>query len=104
MRRLLLLLLTLLPLTACSQAFEGRIASRLDEAGLSRPMSECMAERWVKRLGVFQLRRIQRLAEDLESEGENLTIAGLIGRVREMDDPEIVEVVTRSTVVCALTA
>ncbi len=104
MRRLLLLLLPLLPLTACSQAFEGRIASRLDEAGLSRPMSECMAERWVKRLSLFQLRRIQRLAEELDSEGENLTVAGLIGRVREMDDPEIVEVVTRSTVMCALTA
>jgi hypothetical protein len=98
------LLIVLLPLTACSQAFEGRIVDRLDEAGLSRPMSECMAERWVKRLGVFQLRRIQTLAEDLEAEGENLTVAGLIRRVREIDDPEIVEVVTRSTVVCALTA
>jgi hypothetical protein len=39
------LLLALLPLAACSQPFEGRIADRLTEAGLSRPMSECMAER-----------------------------------------------------------
>jgi hypothetical protein len=99
-----LLLFALMPLAACSQAFEGRIVDRLNEAGLSRPMSECMAERWVERLGVFQLRRIQGLAEDLEAEGENLTVAGLIRRVREIDDPEIVEVVTRSTVVCALTA
>jgi hypothetical protein len=99
-----LLLFALLALTTCSQAFEGRIVERLDEAGLSRPMSECMAERWVKRLGIFQLRRIQGLAEDLEAEGDDLTVAGLIRRVREIDDPEIVEVVTRSTVVCALTA
>jgi hypothetical protein len=97
-------LVALLPLAACSQAFEGRIADRLDEAGLSRPMSECMAERWVKRLSLFQLRRIQSLAEELRAEGANLTVAGLIRRVRELDDPEIVEVVTRSTVVCALTA
>ena len=102
MRRFLLL--ALVSLAGCSQAFEGRIADRLDAAGLSRPMSECMAERWVKRLSLFQLRRIQSLAGDLEAEGERLTLAGLIGRVREMEDPDIVEVVTRSTVVCALTA
>ena len=98
------LLFALLSLTGCSQAFEGRITDRLDEAGLSRPMSECMAERWVKRLGIFQLWRIQALAEDLEAERESLTVATMIGRVREMDDPEIVEVVTRSTMVCALAA
>jgi hypothetical protein len=102
MRRIILI--ALLPLLGCSQAFEGRIAERLDEAGLSRPMSECMAERWVKRLSLFQLRRIEKLAGDLKAEAENLTVAGLIRHVREMDDPEIVEVVTRSTVVCALTA
>lgn len=99
-----ILLIALLPMSGCSQAFEGRIADRLDEAGLSRPMSECMAERWVKRLSLFQLRRIEKLAGELRGEAGNATVAGLIRRVREIDDPEIVEVVTRSTLVCALTA
>ena len=96
--------LALLPLAACSQPFEGRIADRLAEAGLSRPMSECMAERWVKRLSVFQLRRLSALAEELEAERGTIGVGRLIGEVRAMDDPEIVEVVSSSTLVCALTA
>ncbi len=99
-----LALLLLVALTGCSQPFEARIATRLAEAGLSRPMSECMAQRWVKRLNLLQLRRIQTLASDLADDGGTLSVARLISRVREMDDPEIVEVVTRSTLVCALTA
>jgi hypothetical protein len=98
------ILLALLPLAACSQSFEGRIVERLSEAGLSRPMSECMAERWVKRLSIVQLRRLSGLAERLEAEGRALSVGRLIGEVREMDDPEIVEVVTGSTLVCALSA
>jgi hypothetical protein len=91
-------------LAACSPAFEGRIVDRLDEAGLSRQLSECMAERWVKRLSIFQLRRMQRLADDLDQGAGGVDLARLLQRVRELDDPEIVEVVTRSTVMCALTA
>jgi hypothetical protein len=97
-------LLALLTLGACSQPFEGRIAQRLAEAGLSDAMSRCMAERWVDRLSVLQLRRIASLADDLKAEGRRLTVGGLIGRVREMDDPEIVQVVSSSTLVCALSA
>ena len=63
-----------------------------------------MAERWVKRLSPLQLRRIQILAGEVRDEGGRLTVGRLVGRVRAMDDPEIVEVVTRSTLVCALTA
>lgn len=99
-----LLPLTLLALAGCSQPFEGRIAERLTEAGLKRPMAECMAERWVKRLNLLQLRKIQTMAGGLRDERGELTAGRLIQRVRELDDPEIVEVVTRSTLVCALTA
>lgn len=102
MRFLSLVVLGLL--VGCSQSFEGRIAERLSEAGLSQAMSECMAERWVNRLNVFQLRRISALAEELREKGYRLTVASLIGPVREIDDPEIVEVVTGSTLVCALSA
>lgn len=96
--------LALLALAACSQPFEGRIADRLIAAGLAEPMARCMAERWVERLNVLQLRKIAALADEIEATRERLTVGGLIGRVRAMDDPEIVEVVTRSTLVCALSA
>jgi hypothetical protein len=104
MRRLALLLT--MPLAACAQPFEGRVASRLAEAGLSRPMAECMAERWVDRLNVLQLQKISSLSGDLRRERSQrrLTVPRLIERVREVDDPEIVRVVTSSTVACALGA
>lgn len=96
--------LLLVPLAACSQPFEGRVASRLTEAGLSRPMANCMAERWVDRLSVFQLRKISDLADNLKDEEGKLTPARFVSRVRQLDDPEIVSVVAQSSVVCALTA
>lgn len=104
MRRLALL--APLALAACAQPFEGRVASRLAEAGLSRPMAECMAERWVDRLSVLQLRKISDLAGDLRRERSEgaLTVGRFVARVRQMDDPEIVRVVSSSAVACALTA
>lgn len=96
--------LPLLAIAGCAQPFEGRIANRLNEAGLSRPMAECMAGRWVDRLSVFQLRKIQSLTEDLKRERSagRLTVVRLIDRVRALDDPEIVEVVSTSAARCAL--
>lgn len=97
-------LIALLPLAACSQPFEGRIVEQLTAAGLGEPIARCMAERWVKRLSPLQLREIASAAEDLKSEGRKLNVGTLIARVRQIEDPEIVEVVSSSTVVCALTA
>jgi hypothetical protein len=97
-------LLAPLLLASCAQPFEGRVATRLHEAGLSRSMADCMARKWVKKLNVFQLRRISGLADSLKSEDGRLTIGRFITRVRRLDDPEIVHVVTKSSLVCALTA
>ncbi|QPQ54882.1 hypothetical protein IC614_11270 [Allosphingosinicella flava] len=94
--------LVLLSLSACAQPFEGRVASRLSEAGLSRPMAQCMAGRWTNRLTVFQLRRISSLADDLKEEGRSLTVRRFVDRVRQVDDPEIFEVVSASALACAL--
>lgn len=102
--RQILLILALLAPVACSQPLEGRIIERLTTAGLGEPMARCMAERWVKRLSPLQLREIASAAEDLEAQGGKLNVGGLIARVRQINDPEIVEVVSSSTVVCALTA
>jgi hypothetical protein len=105
MRRLAFPLL-LLPLAACAQTFEGRVATRLTEAGLSRAMADCMAERWVSRLNVLQLRRISDLAGDLRRErGQGrLTVGRFIDRVRAVEDPEIFSVVSSSAAICAIKA
>lgn len=89
-------------LAACAQPFEGQVASRLAEAGLSRSMADCMAKRWVDKLSLAQLQKISNLAENLKEERGKLTALGFVTRVRQLDDPEIVQVVTSSSVVCAL--
>ena len=95
-------LLPFILLASCAQPFEGRVASRLADAGLSRPMADCMAGRWVDRLTVFQLRKISSLADDLSQEGRRLTVRGFVDRGRRVNDPEIFEVVSTSAVACAL--
>lgn len=98
--------LLLLPLAACAQPFEGRVATRLTEAGLSRPMADCMAARWVSRLNVLQLQKISTLSGDLRRERGRgrLTVGRFIERVRAVDDPEILQVVTSSAAVCAISS
>jgi hypothetical protein len=100
----LLLLLPLALAAACAQPFEGRVAGRLAEAGLPRPMADCMAKRWVERLDLVQLQKISAVADDLSRERSQnrLTIGRFVDRIRAVDDPEIVEVVTTSSLACAL--
>jgi hypothetical protein len=95
-------LLLLLPLTSCSPMFQSRIAGELAEAGVPRPIAECMAERWVERLSIFQLRKLQRLAQETKEERDGVSVMGLASRVQQIGDPEIVSVVTSSVFACSL--
>jgi hypothetical protein len=98
-----LILAPLLALAACSQPIEARITRKLEAAGISQPMARCMAKRWVKRLNLVQLGKIERLSSDVNREykDKTLTVTGFIERVDRLDDPEIVRVVTTSAAVCA---
>ena len=102
--RSLFIALALLPLAACAQTFEGRVATRLTEAGLSARMAQCMAGRWVSRLNVLQLQKISSLSADLQRErGQGrLTVGRFLERVRAVNDAEIFSVVTSSAAVCAI--
>lgn len=97
--------LTFLPLAlvACAQPFEGRVATRLAEAGLSRPIADCMAKRWVDRLNLLQLQKISSLSEDLSRERSRgrLTVTGFVERVRAVNDAEVFQVVSTSAAACA---
>lgn len=98
------LIFPLLALAACAQPFEGRVASRLADAGLSRPMADCMAKRWVDRLSLAQLRKISSVAEGLGEERAQgkLTIGRFVERIRAVDDPEVFQVVSSSAAACVL--
>jgi hypothetical protein len=104
--RAIVLIFPVLALAACAQPFQGRVASRLADAGFSRPMADCMAERWVNRLSLAQLQTISRVADDLARERAegNLTVSRFIGRIRAVDDPELFTVVSSSAAACALTS
>ena len=99
-----ILTLPLLALAACAQPFQGRVASRLADAGLSRPLADCMAKRWVERLSLAQLQKISGVAEDLGRERAQgkLTVGRFVDRVRAVDDPEVFAVVSSSAAACAL--
>jgi hypothetical protein len=88
---------------SCASSYESRIAGRLYDVGLSRPMAHCMAERMVERLSTGQLRTIARFGRDLDDTSD-MTVGELTRRFTRIGDPEIVEVVTRAGLGCAITS
>jgi len=69
----------------------------LVNAGLSRPLAACMAERMVDRLSLAQLMRIADLPKAREAESADK----FLRRIRSLGDPEIVAVATSSAALCA---
>lgn len=72
------------------------------DAGLSRPMASCMADRMVDRLSTSQLRNLSRLAGAGDRDIGDMTIEEFLRRSRALLDPEIYEVVTRAGLGCAI--
>jgi hypothetical protein len=81
---------------------EQRVRSGLIDAGLSRPMATCMAERMVERLSLLQLRRIGRLGDLREANMRELSVDQFLHRARALGDPEILAVMTTSAGLCAI--
>lgn len=76
---------------------EARLRSGLIRAGLSQPLSACMAERMVDRLSLAQLGRIADLPQAEHAE----SIDQFLHRVRALGDPEILGVTSSSAALCA---
>ena len=94
-------LLPLLALAACATP-ESRVQTALMDAGISRPVAGCMAERMVDRLSIDQLRQIKSLSKLGGRSVEAMSIAELLHRVRALGDPEILAVVSRAGLGCAI--
>ena len=90
-----------LVLASCASVAEDRVSSALMEAGLSRAMSECMAERMVDRLSLRQLNDLRRLA-GLREEARDMPITEFLDRARSIVDAETYAVVTRAGLACAV--
>lgn len=99
--RLFLVTLPLVALSACATP-ESRVRSALMDAGLSRPVSTCMAQRMVDRLSLGQLQKLSRLAGLRERRIGDLTIGEFLRQARALGDPEILGVVTTAGLGCAI--
>ncbi|MBL0914360.1 MAG: hypothetical protein IBJ13_02235 [Sphingopyxis sp.] len=100
--------LTVLPLIAASLMLAGcatpeaRLRTGLNNAGLSKAMSACMAERMVDRLSLLQLRRLGSLGSLKDKRITDLSLDQFLHKVRALKDPEILTVSTSSAALCAL--
>jgi hypothetical protein len=87
----------LLALSACAIP-EARLRSGLENAGLSRPMAACMAQRMADRLSLMQLRRIG----DLPYASSSVSVSEFLHRVRALGDAQILGVSSSSAALCAV--
>ena len=102
MKRVMVPLLALpLVLSACATP-ETRLRNGLQNAGLSKAMSTCMAGRMVDRLSLVQLRRLSALGSLKEKRLGDLSFDQFLHKVRALKDPEILTVTTSSAALCAL--
>ena len=103
MKRVGLVGLTLLALSACATQ-ETRIRSALMDAGLSKPIAGCMADRMVERLSLVQLNRLNGLKKLGGQDIRKVTLEEFLRRTRSLQDPEILSVATSSGLICAIKA
>ena len=89
MKRVLLPVLALALLLAGCATPETRLRTGLQNAGLSKAMSACMAERMVDRLSLLQLRRLASLGSLKDKHVSDLTLDQYFRKVRALTDPEI---------------
>ena len=87
----------LLLLSACAIP-EARLRAGLENAGLSRRMAACMAERMVDRLSLAQLSRIG----DLPRARDSVSVSEFLHRIRALGDAQILGVSTSSAALCAV--
>jgi hypothetical protein len=88
-------------LTGCATP-ETRIRTALVDAGLSKPVAGCMADRMVDRLSLGQLNKLRGLGKFQDKKAKKLSIEEFVKRTKALQDPEILGVVTSSGVICAV--
>ena len=99
--RLILFALPFLALSACATP-ESRVRTALLNAGLSKPVSTCMAQRMVDRLSLGQLQKLSRLSALRDTKIRELTLGEFIRQTRGLQDPKILQVVTTAGLGCAI--
>jgi hypothetical protein len=94
---------SVLALSACATP-ETRVRTALMDAGLSKPIASCMADRMVDRLSLIQLNRLSGLKKLRGQNMRKITVDEFLKRTRSLQDPEILGVVSSSGLICAVKA
>jgi type IV pilus biogenesis protein CpaD/CtpE len=103
MKQIALVAVTVLALSACATP-ETRVRTALIDAGLSKPIASCMADRMVDRLSLIQLNKLSGLKKLRDKDLRKLSVDEFLKRTRSLQDPEILGVVTTSGLICAVKA
>lgn len=103
MKQIALVAVAALALSACATP-ETRVRTALIDAGLSKPVASCMADRMVDRLSLIQLNKLSGLKKLRGQDVRKLTVDEFLKRTRSLQDPEILGVVTSSGLICAVKA
>ena len=103
MKYIALVAASALALSACATP-ETRVRTALMDAGLSKPIASCMADRMVDRLSLIQLNKLSGLKKLRNKDVRKLSVDEFLKRTKSLQDPEIVGVVTSSGLICAVKA
>jgi hypothetical protein len=103
MRKLAASILLASLVAACATP-ETRVRTALMDAGLSKPIAACMADRMVDRLSLIQLNKLSGLKKLRGQNMRKITVDELLKRTRSLQDPEILGVVSSSGLICAVKA
>ena len=104
MTRTIALAAAVAALAGCSSLATPSVETALLDAGLNAPMASCMAQRMTDRLSIAQLQKLKRLKGQPGEKISDLSASEMLARVRRIDDPEVVSVVTSSGAACALSS
>lgn len=103
MMRSALVAVSVLALSACATP-ETRVRTALMDAGLSKPIASCMADRMVDRLSLIQLNKLSGLKKLRNKDVRKLSVDEFLKRTKSLQDPEILGVVNSSGLICAVKA
>ena len=101
MMRSALVAVSVLALSACATP-ETRVRTALMDAGLSKPIASCMADRMVDRLSLIQLNKLSGLKKLRDKDVRKLSVDEFLKRTKSLHDPEILGVVSSSGLICAV--
>jgi hypothetical protein len=103
MRRLALCLALAATLAGCGIVSpEARVRDKLLAAGVKPHMAKCLAPKLVKKLSTAQLEALGKVAALPHEDKHHLSIGDLEDRLEAVGDPQVVDVVTRAGLACAI--